>query len=146
MPLKNPVAQAAYHKLWREAHKTRIACWGKAYRTKHPDKVNRAVKCSRHKDKAYYDWLTRRSYLKQTYGLTCIEYNALLLTQDGVCAICKHGERNTGNLAIDHCHATGVVRALLCSSCNKALGGFYEDPAVLREAARYIEEHRCAQS
>lgn len=42
---------------------------------------------------------------------------------------------------VDHCHVTGVVRGLLCPRCNHLLGHAREDPAILREAAEYLEEH-----
>lgn len=66
------------------------------------------------------------------------------------CGICKAGDRD---LVIDHDHdccptarACGrCVRGMLCRPCNVALGMFKEDPALLREAADYIEKHKVAQ-
>jgi hypothetical protein len=64
--------------------------------------------------------------------------------QAGVCAICDLPERATRNgvpkrLAVDHDHATGAVRALLCSRCNLAIGYMEDCPARLRAAADYLE-------
>lgn len=42
--------------------------------------------------------------------------------QDGLCAICKNVDKLGRNLAIDHCHRTGRVRALLCTRCNIRVG------------------------
>ena len=75
----------------------------------------------------------------------------MLEDQGNVCAICKtHVEFNSqgfghgsvtsrGQAAVDHCHETGKVRGVLCGSCNIMLGKAYDDPAVLRNAAAYLE-------
>jgi hypothetical protein len=52
------------------------------------------------------------------YGLTVQTYAALVAAQDGRCAAC--GVRS--ELVVDHCHASGAVRGLLCIRCNTALG------------------------
>lgn len=80
------------------------------------------------------------------YGITVEDYDALWLAQNGLCALCGNPETQTrkGNvkaLAVDHCHATGKVRALLCHACNCALGYLRDDPTLIRSAAAYIESH-----
>lgn len=80
------------------------------------------------------------------YGISENDYDLLLLAQGGVCAICS-GACGTGrHLSVDHDHATGQVRALLCASCNNGLGRFKDSPALLRAAASYIEQHKQAGS
>jgi len=41
---------------------------------------------------------------------------------NGKCAICKRECGTQNKLAIDHDHATGLFRGLLCFSCNTKLG------------------------
>ena len=75
-------------------------------------------------------WLRR-------YGLSLADYDAMLARQGGVCGICK---RQSGiRLCVDHCHATGRVRGLLCRTCNSGLGFYQDDPRLTRAATAYLE-------
>lgn len=86
------------------------------------------------------------SRLKRAFNITVDQFNQLLAAQNGVCAICGAEEtvrRRSGDkirLAVDHCHVTGKVRALLCSNCNKGLGSFKDSPELLRKGADYLEQ------
>lgn len=77
--------------------------------------------------------LTRN--LWQNYKLTREQHTALVDAQQGACAICGTAPAEGKRLAVDHCHATGVVRALLCTRRNVAVG-FYEN--YNRAAAEYL--------
>jgi hypothetical protein len=82
-----------------------------------------------------------RQYL---YGLSRERFEALLAEQGGGCAICHTadwpGKDNRPH--VDHDHATGNVRGILCGGCNNGLGNFADDPARLRAAADYLEARR----
>lgn len=78
------------------------------------------------------------SKLKKLYGITREEYAVMLASQGGQCAICRK-TNGAHRLAVDHCHATGRVRGLLCHGCNHVLGKMKDDPALLRAAAAYLE-------
>lgn len=77
--------------------------------------------------------------LETVYGITRDDYDRMLAEQDGRCAICQNKPRKR-RLAVDHDHATGEVRGLLCTRCNqKLLGSANENPAILRRAADYLD-------
>jgi hypothetical protein len=78
----------------------------------------------------------RRRLLKRVFGLTPEEFDDLLISQSGRCAICNEP---LIDLTIDHDHQTGAVRGLLDSWCNRGLGHFRDDPDRLRSAAEYLE-------
>ena len=80
----------------------------------------------------------KRAHALRRYGLTLAEYDRLLATQDGLCAVCRLPESPGWELAVDHDHASGLVRGLLCRRCNVGLGLLRDDPAVVEAAARYL--------
>lgn len=85
--------------------------------------------------------------LKRYYGITLLDYMRLFEEQGGVCAICQEPETMTlrgrvKSLSVDHDHATGYVRALLCSACNRALGYFRDNERLVQAAADYLTTHR----
>lgn len=80
--------------------------------------------------------------LKQKYGMTISDYTTMLSAQDNKCKICLSGSsyKKSGLFVVDHSHESGVVRGLLCTRCNSALGMFGDEPERLRLAAKYIEK------
>lgn len=80
----------------------------------------------------------RNQDYKRHYGLTVEKYEAMLAEQGGVCAISGQSP-NAKRLHVDHDHATKVVRQLLHSDINTALGLFQDNPIWLRRAADYLE-------
>lgn len=81
------------------------------------------------------------SYLRRTYGLHIEEYTAIAEAQNNVCAICEQPDEARPKLSVDHDHATGKVRGLLCTGCNVSLGRLDDDSARLRKAADYLDDH-----
>ena len=84
---------------------------------------------------------TRERHLVRKYGVDLAAYDEMLSAQYGKCAICgKLGcKESYGVLHVDHCHATGIVRGLLCRNCNHVLGLMQDDPERMRAAAAYVE-------
>jgi len=71
---------------------------------------------------------------RRKYGLELGEFAQLFAKQKGLCAICN----KPYPLCVDHNHKTGKVRGLLCHACNVGLGKFFDDPALLIVAAKYL--------
>lgn len=76
------------------------------------------------------------------------QYQQMLEEQDNKCGICGQEETckdprqdRVRRLSIDHCHRTGIVRGLLCHSCNTAIGKLKDDVELLHKAIKYITKH-----
>lgn len=100
------------------------SCTMKGYRALHPDR--------------------QRGYMiKCLYGITQEEFDALLESQGGVCAICgglppTHDHAAIGQWNVDHDHDTGVVRGILCSACNIGIGKLGDSVERLEAAISYL--------
>lgn len=82
-------------------------------------------------------------HAKSEYGLSREAFDALVDSRED-CQIC--GRKFTGREPfIDHCHATGVVRGLLCQTCNRMLGMVRDNAAVLDAAAAYLRAEPVAR-
>lgn len=81
----------------------------------------------------------RGSELKRKWNMTVAEFDAMLADQGNACAICERPHDSTPYLwHVDHDHASGRIRAILCSPCNTGLGHFKDDPNRLILAAMYL--------
>jgi protein-arginine kinase activator protein McsA len=101
--------------------------------------------CSQAKTKAHYaahpeQW--RNWQLRKEFGISLVEYKAILESQGGTCAICATPPRRAYALHVDHCHTTGKVRALLCESCNNGLGRFKDSIPTLLAAVEYLKRYQ----
>lgn len=113
------------------------------YRILHWDKIVLKAKLVRQTNPRR--WL--KNYLNREFNMSLESYDSIILSQNGVCAICKKEESATTRgvkkrLSLDHCHKTGKVRGVLCDNCNRALGLFRDDPNLLRAAIAYLEKHQ----
>lgn len=76
---------------------------------------------------------------ERVYGLSGDRYTALKDLQGGRCAICLRATGATRNLSVDHDHATGDVRGLLCRPCNNLLGHARDEIPFFERAVEYLK-------
>lgn len=80
----------------------------------------------------------RAANVKHSYGLSPQDVVDLMARAGNGCQIC----RSTDKLVIDHDHATRAVRGILCDVCNKGLGNFKDNVALLQRAIEYLTVER----
>lgn len=113
----------AKHKIWSATHRGERNSYHKAWAKAHLEE-------SRIRTRMY------------KYGISHSEFCALLNKQGGVCAICRRIGWNGRGPHIDHNHATGKIRGIICSSCNTGLGYIKDNPNIARAMADYLEENK----
>lgn len=123
---------------WREKNRATINSKAAEYR-----EANRTLLAEKARG---YHWDNRETVLRRmraadlarTYGLSQQQYDEMLESQGGGCAICgrRPGKRQ---LPVDHDHETGVVRGILCTGCNTALGTLGDTAESLRRAVAYLD-------
>lgn len=77
----------------------------------------------------------RNRKLADVYGIDPSRLELMQEIAGGRCAICGQEEE----LKVDHDHATGRIRGLLCNLCNSALGFLKDDPDIVMQAKLYLE-------
>lgn len=102
--------------------------YARQYAKKHPDKY-------------------KQYRLKGRYGISLEIYQRMEVEQHGRCKICRRKETlidgRTGRvrkLTVDHNHQTGRIRGLLCSQCNRSVGGFRDSISILQSAINYLRD------
>ena len=86
---------------------------------------------------------TQRTKIRLKYGLTIQETLNILDLQGGKCAVCSKeisfDAKEKANIPhVDHDHKTGIVRGLLCLTCNTGLGMFGDSEDLLEAAKIYL--------
>jgi hypothetical protein len=89
--------------------------------------------------------VARAYHLKRKYGMTPEDFDKMLESQGGRCAICGSDDPGRDWWSTDHDHATGAVRAILCNNCNGALGMLGDSAMTVRAAWHYLEWHEFRQ-
>ena len=88
----------------------------------------------------------RKGFLKNKFGLSHEQYQAILVKQDGKCAICREPlperEENGYFPPVDHDHITGRIRGIAHTRCNQGIGMFKDNSTALRRAADHVELNR----
>lgn len=113
----------------------------KEYIQKNREKINAYNRKAYHSLTAEEKRNRNRKQQISIYGLTFEQYDAMLLEQNGACAICGKVEKHSskGVLSIDHDHKSGKIRGLLCDTCNRGLGHFYDNVSLLHNAIKYLK-------
>lgn len=85
----------------------------------------------------------RIRHLRESYGISLADYDAMKESQQNCCAICGiESSKLPKILCVDHDHKTGKVRGLLCDSCNRGLGYFKDNPNITQGATQYLTKHQ----
>lgn len=88
-----------------------------------------------------------RQWIWRTYNFSPARYDAMLESQNGLCALCR-GESDT-RLCVDHDHnccsgrtsCGDCVRELLCIGCNVGLGQFEDRGVTGAMMDKYLSRH-----
>jgi hypothetical protein len=82
----------------------------------------------------------RRAALRANFGLSEADHDRMRLEQGNACAMCRRqfGDKHSNRPHVDHNHATGKVRSLLCTRCNTAVGMFEKHGQL---AGKYLDRY-----
>ena len=109
-------------KEWARNNPDRLKAASDKYRANNPQKIN-------------------DNWLRQCYGINLAQYNQLLYNQGEKCAICAEKVAIDKKLFVDHDHATGEIRGLLCRNCNTGIGFLNDNVGLLLKAIKYLQKN-----
>lgn len=128
----------------KEHVKDRARVYAREWRAANPERVKTNARKSYAANPDRARAYARACAYKKAFGLTLEDVARMHEMQGGLCALCKSPIPAYGqNAPLDHDHATGKPRALLCRFCNTSLGvveklGF----DWVLEAFEYVQRHR----
>lgn len=93
-----------------------------------------ARKRAKEKDPTEYRFIR----LKEKYNISREDFASLQYATS--CEICG-GDNGGATLHLDHCHATGKIRGMLCRGCNHAIGQFGDNLELMEAADMYLEAY-----
>jgi len=83
-----------------------------------------------------------RKWTLKKYGLSQEGFSEMLIGQFNSCWICGSKFNKLSDVHIDHCHNSKIVRGLLCSHCNTALGLVKENITTLKIMIEYLQNNK----
>lgn len=79
----------------------------------------------------------RKENIRERYGITEDKYDSYF--KDAMCGICG---TNSKRLVLDHCHITGTIRGVLCSTCNTGIRHLGDSIEMLYKAIEWLKENK----
>ena len=129
----------------KRGHKHNRACKACYQIKRRAYQINYMATIGRAKANARYCPEKRSQSIVKSYGLTLEKYDQILAAQKGGCAICHSKTAKTkrnGRFCVDHDHATGEVRGLLCAPCNRGIGLLQDNAEILDAGAAYLRSRK----
>lgn len=152
--LRHKPKRRAYHKIWSAKNIEHLEEYREKYKSANIEVLRMRGRKNYEKNKPEILKKTKAKYaadpiryklgwIRRKYGLSGEQYDALSAVQKHACAICfvPFDPNKKRHKNVDHDHATGKVRGLLCGECNRMLGCAQDRPEVLANAAKYIIQH-----
>lgn len=120
---------------WRRANKGKVADSKRRYVMRNRDAIRTHQKAYMASHKVEAAEYRRRWNLAKRYGITLEQYADMWTRQGGRCGVCRRDHRR---MVVDHDHATGVVRGILCVRCNVCLGGLGDNLDGVMRLVQYL--------
>ena len=132
-----PASEFYPHRRMKSGLQSHCRACSRAWHHERPDYVRAKNAAYKAKNPTYG---TDRSRIVR-FGLTPKDVARLINEQGGKCPGCQREVRSIKQ-CVDHCHATGRVRGIICDDCNITLGRVRDDPETLMRLAAYLAESR----
>lgn len=116
-------------KKWRQKNKKHLTLYMREYCRRNKEHINKMQRVHR---------------IKRKYDLSPEQYKKILDFQNGGCGICGKLPKKY-HLSVDHDHKTGLLRGILCSPCNRAIGILGDSVESLGKTISYLKSNNVYQ-
>jgi uncharacterized CHY-type Zn-finger protein len=131
---KNPDKVRAIKRRWEAKNLEAVRQKSREWYAKNPE----AARQSRREWRAKNPGKVLANARRRTYGISPEDVIALRKAQGGKCPGCLREFSSLFRDHVDHDHATGRIRGILCSNCNSGMGLLKDDPEILLRLAAYL--------
>lgn len=132
---------------WKKANREKLRTYNREYQKKwrmipeNRKKMNATGLAYYYKNRKKLIEQSSWRNLQKAYGITQEQYENLLASQGGGCAICGTTRADGGKrLPVDHCHDSMDVRGILCEECNTLLGRIESQPGWIDKTKAYLAD------
>jgi hypothetical protein len=124
-----------YGRQWRNKNRQTIKAYHNKWKKEHPEQYAARISSWKKKNKSKLKFYQ----ITNKYRITKEQYEAMLTHQNFRCGACEIDLKSISatEVHVDHCHKSKLVRAILCGSCNRALGLMNDDAKRLQKLAKY---------
>ncbi len=136
----------AYGRKYAAAHPERMRQRSREHYARNPAKRQAATKRWREKNAVSCRYGKLSVRLRKAFGIDVEDWARMFNAQDQKCAICLEKLDGGFFTHVDHCHATGKVRGILCTFCNSMLGYARDSRSHLLAGIHYLEAHSAPSS
>jgi hypothetical protein len=140
---KNADAIRAKSRQWNADNKERKQATRRAYYAANRERIIEKAKAWEAANPERKRERNRARRYARVYGISIADFDRMMEIQSRACAVCANEFESTSEVHVDHDHATGHVRALLCASCNIGLGVLERDGGIwLARAQAYLAQFK----
>lgn len=139
--------RAIYSREWRLKNPDKVKSYRQKDGYKQSAKKYQQSEKGRVADRKWYNRtierrkeLAKEQHFRRKYGLTIEQRDAMIVAQNFSCAACFTQDSGVQGWNVDHDHKTGKVRAILCPSCNVALGRVKDSKERLQQLIQYLDK------
>jgi len=135
---QHPEQHEANTHRWQKNNPEKCAFMRKRYRKENPEKINQIARVWRDENREKVN----STAIYGRLGITGEQRYKIIEAHGNKCDVCQCELLESKLACVDHDHATGVIRGILCHNCNRALGLLKDNEVIIQRLVEYLRASR----